>query len=130
PPKEGENFVAKVKSCSQRGGVMMLGRELFDTTQSRAELRAALQEGTQLDFWVTAVIKGGLEVDYKGVRCFAPASHVEMRANADLTPMLGEPMQFVVTQYGKKGRDVVVSRKALMEEEYHKSREEHLTKLE
>lgn len=130
PPKEGEQFIAKVKSLSLRGGVMMLGRELFDTTQTRAELRAALQTGNPLDCWVTGVIKGGLEVDYKGVRCFAPASHVEVKSNADLSPYLGELMPFVVTQYGKKGRDVVVSRKSMMEEEYNKSRDEHLAKLE
>jgi len=130
PPKEGEQMIAKVKSVSTRGGMLMLGPDPWDTTQSRAELRAALQEENQLDFWVTGVIKGGLEVDYKGVRAFAPASHVELRPSADLSHLLGQKIQFVVTTYGKKGRDVVVSRKEMLEAEHKEKRDEELGKLE
>ncbi|MBW2455325.1 MAG: S1 RNA-binding domain-containing protein, partial [Deltaproteobacteria bacterium] len=130
PPKEGEQMIATVKSVSTRGGMLLLGPDPWDTTQSRAELRAALQMETQLDFWVTGVIKGGLEVDYKGVRAFAPASHVELRPSADLTHLLGQKMQFVVTTYGKKGRDVVVSRKGALRAEHKEKRNEELGKLE
>ncbi|MEM1031998.1 MAG: S1 RNA-binding domain-containing protein [Myxococcota bacterium] len=128
-PKEGQQFIAKVKSYSTRGGVLMLGRELWDTTESRTEVRAAVESQTPLPFWVTAVIKGGLEVDYKGVRAFAPASHVDVKPNADLAPLLGQKLDFVVTQYAKKGRDVVVSRKAMVEAEHHAKRKEHLEAL-
>ncbi|RLB64799.1 MAG: 30S ribosomal protein S1 [Deltaproteobacteria bacterium] len=130
PPKEGEQMIAKVKSVSTRGGMLMLGPDPWDATQSRAELRAALEMNTQLDFWVTGVIKGGLEVDYKGVRAFAPASHVELRPGSDLSHWLGEKLGFVVTRYGKKGRDVVVSRKETLQAEHKVKRAEELTKLE
>jgi len=129
PPKEGQQFIAKVKSISSRGGVMMLGRDLWDTTASRTEVRAALDSQVALMFWVTGVIKGGLEVDYKGVRAFAPASHVDVRPNADLKPLLGEKLPFVVTHYAKKGRDVVVSRKAMVEAEHTEKRKELLSGL-
>ena len=46
---------------------------------------------------------------------------------ADLTPLVGQRMNFIVVQYEKKGRDVVVSRKKFLAEEAQKSREEALT---
>ena len=130
PPLVGAQFIAKVKSYSTRGGMLMLGPEAFDVNQARAELRAALQSEQPLTCWVTGVIKGGLEVDYGGVRAFAPASHVDMKPTSDLSHMLGEPLEFVVTHYAKKGRDVVVSRKPMIEAEYKEKRAEQLKKLE
>jgi small subunit ribosomal protein S1 len=129
PPRTGEQFIAKVLSVSTRGGIMMLGREPWDLATSRAELRAALQTGNALPCWVTGIIKGGLEIDHKGVRAFAPASHVELRPGADLAPLLGEKLDFVVTTYAKKGRDIVLSRKQMLEGEAKQKRDAALATL-
>jgi small subunit ribosomal protein S1 len=126
----GEQFIAKVKSFSTRGGLMMLGPDPWDLSQTKLELRAALETGNTIECWVTAIVKGGVEVDYHGVRAFAPASHVELTAGADLTPLLGEKMLFVVSQYGKKGRDVVLSRKNMLEKEHQEKRAVELAKLQ
>jgi small subunit ribosomal protein S1 len=130
PPRPGEQIIAKVKSFSTRGGMLVLGRELWDPAQSRAEVRAALENNQQLTCWVTGVIKGGLEVDYKGLRGFAPASHVELRPAADLSPFLGEKLPFAVTQYARKGRDVVFSRKDQLEVAAKEKRDVELAKIE
>ncbi len=129
PPLVGEQFIAKVKSFSTRGGVLMLGPEPFDTKQTRLELRAALETQNPIDCWVTGIVKGGVEVDYNGVRAFAPASHVELAPGGDLTPLLGEKMPFVVSHYGKKGRDVVLSRKNMLEKEHLEKRAAVLAEL-
>ena len=129
PPVEGAQFIAKVKSASARGGWLMLGREPWDGAQSRAELREALENKTLVSCWITGLVKGGVEVDYKGVRAFAPASHVDVNPNADLTPLLGTQLQFAISHYGKKGRDVVVSRKESIEREYLEKRAVQLEKL-
>jgi small subunit ribosomal protein S1 len=130
PPLPGQQFIAKVLSVSTRGGMMMLGREPWDLATSRAELRAALQTGNPLPCWVTGIIKGGLEIDHKGVRAFAPASHVELRPGADLSPLLGEKLDFVVTTYAKKGRDIVLSRKQMLEGEAKVKRDAALSTIE
>ena len=129
PPLVGEQFIAKVKSFSTRGGVLMLGPELWDTKQTRIELRAALETQNPIECWVTAIVKGGLEVDYNGVRAFAPASHVELAQGGDLMPLLGEKMPFVVSHYGNKGRDVVLSRKNMLEKEHLEKRAAVLSEL-
>jgi small subunit ribosomal protein S1 len=78
---------------------------------------------------VTGVIKGGIEVDVDGLRAFAPGSHVDMRLGADLSHLVAKRLPFYVTQYAKRGRDVVLSRKALLEDENRKARTEALAKL-
>jgi small subunit ribosomal protein S1 len=130
PPHVGEQFIAKVKSFSMRGGMLMLGPEPWDLAQTRLELRAALETQNPIDCWVTGIVRGGVEVDYNGVRAFAPASHVELTPGGDLTPLLGEKMPFVVSHYGKKGRDVVLSRKNMLEKEYVEKRGVELAKLQ
>jgi small subunit ribosomal protein S1 len=130
PPLVGEQFIAKVKGFSTRGGMLMLGPEPYDTKQTRLELRVALESKNPIECWVTGLVKGGIEVDYKGVRGFAPASHVELTPGASLVPLLGEKLPFVVTQYGKKGRDLVLSRKEMLEKESTEKRHELLANLQ
>ncbi len=71
---------------------------------------------------VTGVIKGGIEVDVDGLRAFAPGSHVDLRLGADLSHLVAKRLPFYVTQYAKRGRDVVLSRRAMLEEESRKAR--------
>jgi small subunit ribosomal protein S1 len=130
PPVVGEQFIAKVKGYSSRGGMLILGPEPYDTQQTRLELRAALETKNPIEAWVTGLVKGGLEVEYNGMRAFAPASHVELMPGGDLSGLLGEKLSFIVTHYGKKGRDVVLSRKDMLEKEYGEKRQVELAKLE
>ena len=57
---------------------------------------------------VTGVIKGGLEVDIEGLRAFAPASHVALHHGSRLGELIGQRLDFYVTQYAKRGQDVVL----------------------
>ncbi|HEY4120795.1 MAG TPA: S1 RNA-binding domain-containing protein, partial [Byssovorax sp.] len=79
--------------------------------------------------FVTGAVKGGLEVDFGGLRAFAPASHVDVRHGADLSYLVGERLDFQVTQYAKRGRDIVVSRRKLLEDDLKKARADSLTKI-
>ncbi len=126
PPKPGETFIATVKSTSTRGGALMLGPEPWDLAQTKNELRAALESQNPIECWVTGIVKGGIEADYKGIRAFAPSSHVDLSHHPDLTMLLGEKLSFVVAQYGKGGRDVVLSRKEMLAKEHTEKRKEQL----
>jgi small subunit ribosomal protein S1 len=130
PPVEGDQFIATVASTGVRGGMLMLSRLSIILDESRKVLEAASQSGEPVNGFVTGAVKGGLEVDLGGLRAFAPASHVDMRHGADLSYLVGQRLDFVVTQYAKKGRDIVVSRKKMLEEEHKKLRAEALTKVE
>lgn len=130
PPLEGDQFIATVASTGVRGGMLVLSRAPAKLDEARAMLEAASKSGEPVTGFVTGAVKGGLEVDIGGVRAFAPASHVDLRHGADLSYLVGQRLDFIVTQYAKKGRDVVVSRKKMLEEDAHRARSEAMSKIE
>jgi small subunit ribosomal protein S1 len=75
------------------------------------------------------VIKGGVEVDVDGLRAFVPGSHMDLRLGVDLHPLIGKRLPFLVTQYAKRGKDVVLSRKPFLEAEAKLHRQEALKNL-
>ncbi|WP_438005532.1 S1 RNA-binding domain-containing protein [Sorangium sp. So ce321] len=130
PPVEGDQFIATVASTGVRGGMLLLSRAPVQLDQARARAEAALQSGEAIEGFVTGAVKGGLEVDLGGLRAFAPASHVDLRHGADLNYIVGQRLDFIVTQFAKKGRDIVVSRRKMLEEETRRARTEALTSIE
>jgi small subunit ribosomal protein S1 len=133
PPSVGDRFVAKVLGDGGRGGLVVLARKYFDDPtyedKVKEEVEKAFHEKTVVLGLVTGAIKGGLEVYVRGLRAFAPASHVDLRPGSDLSSHIGQQYLFLVEQYAKKGRDVVLSRKAFLEEESKKQRNGSLAKL-
>ena len=130
PPQEGDQFIATVASTGVRGGMLVLSRAATQLEEARAKLEAASKSGDTVLGFVTGAVKGGLEVDINGLRAFAPASHVDLRHGADLSYLVGQRLDFHVTHFAKKGRDIVVSRKKMLEQDIHRLRQEAMSKLE
>ncbi|MBI4954477.1 MAG: S1 RNA-binding domain-containing protein [Myxococcales bacterium] len=128
-PEAGVQFVSKVQSASTRGGFVILAYEPVKPIEARQSIREALEKNVTVAGWVTGVIKGGVEVDVIGVRCFAPASHVELRHHSDLSSLVGHRFDFEVTHYAQKGRDVVLSRKKMLEQGAKAERDAELAKI-
>lgn len=78
---------------------------------------------------VVAKVKGGLAVDI-GVQAFLPGSQVDLRPVRNLESMIGQTLPFKVLKYNKKRRNVVVSRRALLEKEREQMKSHTLTTLE
>jgi small subunit ribosomal protein S1 len=96
----------------------------------KPKLEQAAKDGTLVSGLVTGVIKGGVDVDIGGVRAFAPASGMDLHpANANFSGLVGQRLDFKVTQYEKAGRDVVVTRRPMLEAEAHERRKHALTLL-
>ncbi len=130
PPTEGDQFIATVASHGVRGGMLRMSRAPFVIDEAKKKVEAALASGEALEGFVTGAIKGGVEVDIDGLRAFAPASHVELRPGNDLGHLVGRRLNFIVVQYEKKGRDVVVSRKKFLADEAHRARADALKALQ
>lgn len=129
-PTEGDQFIATVASTGVRGGMLMLCRgqpKVLD--ELKQQLEAACKSEDVVFGFVTGTVKGGLEVDLGGLRAFAPASHVDLRHGADLNHLVGQRLDFVITQYAKKGRDIVVSRKKMLDEDARQARTSALSKV-
>lgn len=125
----GANFVGIVHNDGGRGGLVVLTRHPRRIHRARAIVGGAFKEKGVVLGLVTGVIKGGVEVDVEGLRAFCPGSHMDMRLGVDLTPQIGRRLSFFVTQYAKRGRDVVLSRRAILEEEAKAQREQVLATL-
>jgi small subunit ribosomal protein S1 len=78
---------------------------------------------------VTAKVKGGLAVDI-GVQAFLPGSQVDLRPVRNLEHLIGQTFPFKVLKYNKKRRNVVLSRRALLEKEREQMKSQTLANLE
>lgn len=110
--------VVEARVVADSGGVMSLRTKLGRGPEARAELAQAQDLGIPVDGTVTEVIKGGVSVDVAGVRGFCPASQVDNRFVEDLSVYVGQKLTFRVTRY--EGRNLVLSRRALLEEAQEK----------
>jgi len=114
--KVGDEVEARV--AADAGGVLTLRTKLGRGPEARAELAQAQDLGIPVDGLVTEVVKGGVSVDVAGVRGFCPASQVDNRFVEDLSVFIGQRLTFRVTRY--EGRNLVLSRRALLDEEKEK----------
>jgi len=125
----GAPFVGLVHNDGGRGGLVVLTHHPKRVSKAKPMVAEASRTGALVFGLVTGTIKGGVEVDVDGLRAFAPASHVDLRPGSDLSHLVGKRLAFAVTQYAKRGRDVVLSRRALLESEYKEKREEALKNI-
>jgi ribosomal protein S1 len=125
----GAPFVGLVHNDGARGGLIVLTHHPRRVSQAKGVVSAALRENKTVKGLVTGLVKGGVEVDVDGLRAFTPGSHMDLRLGTDLNRFIGQRFEFSVTQYGKRGRDVVLSRKTQLEAEAKASRAVALAKL-
>lgn len=82
-----------------------------------AELEQAREAGVPVEGRVTATCKGGYSVDVLRKRAFCPGSQMDIHPIADAESVVGQTFQFLVTRVEQHGRNIVVSRRALLEQE-------------
>ena len=87
-------------------------------------LDEACQNGIPVEGTVTGETKGGFEVRFSGsVRAFCPFSQMEMRRIENAEEYIGKKFAFRITKFGEHGKNIVVSRRALLEEERAQQKE-------
>lgn len=124
--KLGDTVDARV--VGDAGGVLTLRVKLGRGPEARAELQQAQQLGIPVEGVVTEVVKGGVAVDVAGVRGFCPASQLDVRFVDDLTTYIGQRLMFRIMRY--EPRNLVLSRRALIEEDNARRAAETRKKLE
>jgi small subunit ribosomal protein S1 len=130
-PEVGDRFVARVHQDGARGGLVVLTRKPLREEDAKPKVEQAAKDGTLVKGLVTGIVKGGVDVDIDGLRAFAPASGMDLHPqNANFTALLGERLEFKVVEYEKGGRDVVVTRRPMLEVEAHERRKHALTLLQ
>lgn len=112
--KAGDRIEAYVVRIQDR--VAELAVALGKGPAARQALEDAAQSGIPVEGTITSVNKGGYVVEVAGVRCFCPLGQMDIRRIDDPATMLGQKHRFQITEW-RGGRDVVVSRRVLLEEE-------------
>ena len=129
-PTVGDRFVARVHQDGSRGGLVVLTRKPLREEEAKPGIAQAAKDGTLVKGLITGVIKGGVEVDIRGLRAFAPASGMDLHPhNAHFAELLGQVLDFKVVEYDGTGRDLVVTRRPMLEQEAHERRKKALELL-
>jgi len=110
----GDRIQAVVVS-TERG--VTLSRRLGRGAAGDRQLEDAFQAGLPVEGKVEAVVKGGYEVRIARHRAFCPVSQIDASRTADPAEHVGHVYAFRITEYKEGGRNLVVSRRALLEEE-------------
>ncbi|NLF53010.1 MAG: 30S ribosomal protein S1, partial [Thauera phenolivorans] len=110
-------------------GETRLSREKAKRIAAWNDLEKALNEGSLVKGVITGRVKGGLTVMTNSIRAFLPGSLVDMRPVKDTTPYEGKEYEFKVIKLDRKRNNVVVSRRAVLEESMGEEREKLLANL-
>jgi small subunit ribosomal protein S1 len=128
--KRGEEVDVLIKSLENQDGYAILSRAAAMQVQSWERLRIAHQNHETIKGRVIERIKGGLNVDLDGVPAFLPGSQIDVRPVRNLEGFLRQEIEVRVIKLNRKRGNVVVSRKAVLEEVSNKKKVETLGNIE
>ncbi len=111
--QEVEAFFVSVQNGAKRFTTRLRGYSTLDI----AGIRDAYNAGLPISGKVKASVKGGFEVSVGRVRCFCPFSQIDFRGGRDSEVYVGQTFSFKVVEFENDGRNVVLSRRVLLEEE-------------
>ena len=127
--KPGDFVSVSIEALENGYGETMLSREKAKRMAAWLDLEKALETGEKIEGVITGKVKGGLTVMAKSIRAFLPGSLVDLRPVKDTTPFEGKTMLFKVIKLDRKRNNVVVSRRAVLEETAGAEREHLLATL-
>jgi len=112
----GDEIDVLLEKKEDDDGLITLSKEKADKLKAWRSISKAFREGEIVDGTVTSRIKGGLTVDI-GINAFLPGSQVDIRPVRNLDKFIGRRFKFKVIKFNKKRSNIVLSRRALLEEE-------------
>jgi len=126
--KIGDTFDVFVEKREAEGGIR-LSREKAIGIKVWEEIAKIQEENGTIQGRIDSRVKGGLSVDI-GVPAFLPYSQIDLRPVKDMDSLIGKTFDFRVLKYNRKRNNVVISRRAILEEERNKLRAEMRSTLE
>src|SRR5205085_7342976 len=116
PPKPGDSIQVLVDAVEDEGGTLVLSYRKAKRQKEWEQVLARHKEGDVVSGVVTRKIKGGLLVNI-GVNVFLPASQVDVRRPPDLGTFLGKTLECKIVVIDEPRRNIVVSRRKLLEDQ-------------
>jgi small subunit ribosomal protein S1 len=126
----GDEFDVALDAVEDGFGETKLSREKAVRARTWTELEKAFEKGEIVSGLINGRVKGGFTVEIDNVRAFLPGSLVDVRPVRDPAYLEGKSLEFKVIKLDQRRNNVVVSRRAVVEQEYSAEREELLESLQ
>ena len=122
--KIGDVVEVFLERMENRDGEAMLSRDKAKREESWVVLQQKFEKGTHVTGIIFGRVKGGFTVDLDGATAFLPGSQVDIRPVKDITPLMGTPQPFALLKMDRARGNIVVSRRAVLEESRAEARSE------
>ena len=128
--KVGDKVEVYVENQEDTKGQLVLSHKKARLSKSWERVNAALENEEVIQGYIKCRTKGGMIVDVFGIEAFLPGSQIDVHPIRDYDVFVGKTMEFKVVKINQEFRNVVVSHKALIEQELEAQRKEIISKLE
>jgi small subunit ribosomal protein S1 len=126
-PKEGEEVEVFLEHLEDQEGAVVLSKKKADFMRVWERIRVAHESNQPVEGTLIKKIKGGVVVNLMGVDAFLPGSQIALRRVPNIDELLGQTYEFKIIKLNKRRRNIVVSRRVILENERAHKRE-HLMK--
>ena len=127
--KPGDAVEVYVERMEDRNGEAMLSRDKARREEAWAALETAFNDQERVTGVIFSRVKGGFTVDLSGAVAFLPGSQVDIRPVRDISPLMGTPQPFQILKMDRRRGNIVVSRRAVLEESRAEARSELVASL-
>ena len=128
--KAGDNVEVFIERLEDANGQAILSREKARREESWVNLEKALEKQQRVNGVIFGKVKGGFTVDLEGATAFLPGSQVDIRPIKDLSVLMGTPQPFQILKMDRRRGNIVVSRRAVLEDSRAEARTELVANLE
>ncbi len=122
--KPGDTIELYVERYEDRDGSIVLSREKARREEAWTNLEKAFEAQQRVNGTIYGRVKGGFTVDLGGAVAFLPGSQVDIRPVRDVGPLMGQPQPFQILKMDRARGNIVVSRRAVLEETRAEQRSE------
>ena len=127
--KVGDIVDVFVERMEDKNGECMLSREKAKREEAWGQLEKSFKDNLRVNGVILGRVKGGFTVDLGGAVAFLPGSQVDIRPVRDVTPLIGSPQPFQILKMDRSRGNIVVSRRAVLEETRAEQRSELVASL-
>ena len=128
--QEGDEVEVYLENLEDDDGIVVLSKKKADFLRVWEKIREAYESGTPVPGILTRKIKGGVTVDLMGVDAFLPGSQIALRRVPNIEDLIGHTYDFKIIKLNKRRRNIVVSRRVLLEADREVKRERLKKELE
>ncbi|MGH7575088.1 MAG: 30S ribosomal protein S1, partial [Longimicrobiales bacterium] len=127
--KQGDEVEVFLENLEDEDGVVVLSKKKADFLRVWEKIKRAYEDNDKVPGMLTRKIKGGVTVDLMGVDAFLPGSQIALRRVPNIEDLIGETFEFKIIKLNKRRRNIVVSRRVILEEERETKREQLVKEL-